>query len=512
LFLIYPAILGQLSGVLNFNSSRSSINITYQRINGESEFARTLWFPERPSWAFSSVQKPGLSANSLYKERPFASMIEGDYDLFGFLHSPQLPQWLDLLGIKYLVFPENERKKIWTDRERWERGLFLQFISQLPGLSKQEWLLPFPVYRSGASSSHLFTQNSAYLVVGGEDIYQQLVTVPNFSLKTQAFFFLEDGRFPIEQLDQIGSEGTKLLIEKGREKDLAMIFFREKMVSLSEANFNQWAVRQSGNYLQWKAELAERGIKVFDFDFGKGIAFSSQAGEKMIFKLQVPQKGEYLLALRFTNASDSGGLKVVLADKEMEIKSTDSSRFKWQTEGPFTLEKGLQTIEINNISGVSSINTLALVSTDDYHLAQERAIALTGRIPTIVIGDKSDWNKVAVTDSKEISLQAKSSDPTQYQIQIPSTAHWLIFSDHFDSRWQMEDAGITSKSLPAYAMVNGFYLSQNKDSWVTVIFTPQKLVLPSIILSSLSLVVIVTGSFAFYLYRSHKSSKRKADV
>jgi len=118
--LIFPAFNGQLTGVLKAGSFNKDHLVIRDNLIKEPNFLRTLWFPEAPPLAFRGKNKEALNADQLYKEKPFASMIIGEYDLFYFLHNRQLSDWFRLLGIKYAFFPENERKKVWTEKEQEE--------------------------------------------------------------------------------------------------------------------------------------------------------------------------------------------------------------------------------------------------------------------------------------------------------------------------------------------------------------------------------------------------------
>src|SRR5258708_171764 len=115
--LIYPSLLGRLTGNLGFKTFPSDYQTIYQKISSSDNFYRSLWFPQKPSLGFGDWDHPALSANDLYKERPFASMIDGEYDLFYYLHNPQLNDWLSLIGVKYLFFPIDERKKTWRPQD-----------------------------------------------------------------------------------------------------------------------------------------------------------------------------------------------------------------------------------------------------------------------------------------------------------------------------------------------------------------------------------------------------------
>ena len=109
LVLIYPAIFGQMNGVLRNSVSDQDFVFIAQKIRGEPPFFRTLWINEKPQMAYTDWQHPGLSGNTLYQDRPFASMNIGKFDLDNFIYDINFPKWLDLLGIKYILL---DRKSV----------------------------------------------------------------------------------------------------------------------------------------------------------------------------------------------------------------------------------------------------------------------------------------------------------------------------------------------------------------------------------------------------------------
>lgn len=497
--LIYPAYLNQLTGNLADKQQIKHFDPIYQKIAFEKDFSRTLWFDERPQLGFSSWNHPAISANLLFKERPFASMIEGSYDLYNFLHSPQLGQWLDLLGVKYVFFPENERKKSLTEKDRFNRHLFLKFIDTLSPLSKIDLPSSIPAYQTSFHKPHLFGLNKIFLVVGGEEIYQKLFKLEDFSLVTSGFIFLEDGKFDPYSLLGIDPSSIHLFISNKNLLDLYLTFLQPQMFSFTQISSNQWALRDSKEYLKWKDELRVGGIKTYDFDFGRGIAYSTIAGEKITFKVRLERNDRYFLALRYANSSDSAGLKVSSGDYSKNFKSKFFDGFVWEMIGPFKIRAGNQLVEVENLGGMTALNTLALIPQDQFYAAKLKLDQWLSKVATSQISKTDDLSDLLPIFEKNIvTVDSFQKNPTHYQVSLPRDLNWLVFTDHYHPGWRvLEDS--SSSPFPFYSMVNGFYvkdLSSQKNE-LNLNFTPQQEVNQGIILSVVSLMTVLIVSLFF---------------
>ena len=100
IILIYPAFLGNLRGVLGPQNviQENDYQLITNNLNKDQSFFRSLYIEEKPAKFFGTYEKPVISGNTLYKERPFASMIIGKYDLYNFLHDQQLKNWFNLFN------------------------------------------------------------------------------------------------------------------------------------------------------------------------------------------------------------------------------------------------------------------------------------------------------------------------------------------------------------------------------------------------------------------------------
>lgn len=494
LWLIQPAILGDLTGVLG----KGVFVKPYFKLEDNSYFYRTLWFPERLPTTFATWGHPSLSASDLYKERPFASIIEGDYDFFGFLHNDHLDQWLNLLGVKYIFLPENQRKKIWTQKDKEERGQFLQFVSGINFLKKLTVQSSFPIYKVEGSLPHIFGQQKVFIVLGGEQIYNIFFSYPNFNLAKQAIIFLEQGNFDPRRIFEIDKNDADIIFFGKNVNDLPFIFLQKSMLPTLDANFNEWAKSSSVDYLKWKSALFQIGISSLDFDFGKGLSYSTIRGERIRYSLKIKKSGDYILALRYANSSKSGGINIKVGSFSRNIKNNDFENFHWDYMEISNLSLGSKVIEITNLGGGNAVNTVMLVDKVEYLQAVADAQKIKENFNLFNLNDLADSkNFQKELDYNFLNVDYTLLNPTQYKVNLPKEAKWLTFSDHFDQGWELED----SQAYPFYAMINGFYLKENnfqkKD--VVLLYKPQKIVTNGVLLSLATLFLLLVSSFGYYL-------------
>lgn len=493
---IYPALFGKLSGNLGILPGQPDHQFIYSKLNTSFQFARTVWFPEKPQLAFSFWQVPAISADTLFRDRPFASQIEGTYDLFNFLHQPNIGEWFKLVGIKYAFFPPNPRKKIWSETEKIDRKIWVDFVSNLPGFKKMDWPISFPALSLENSQAHIFGQNKAFLVVGDEDVYDSLFEVAGFNLPATGFIFPEQGNVDLETLFSLLPESLDIIFNQTEKIALSMGFLKDKMIPVGSFTKTDWAIRDSSDYLHWKYELSTNGIKTSAFDYSKGIAFSTIPGEELKFELKVPRDGSYYLLVRSVSIADSF-LKIEINKQTLDVPS--HPRFNWTKIGPLALNKGSASVSVINVQGVSALNTIVLTDEESWLSAQNKSEKMLARFKNFNISDSStSASFIKELREQPIEIKQVQINPTQYQIKLQPQVNWLIFSDRFDKGWQIKNLSNT-KHVPFYAMINGFSVNEISGDQILE-YTPQRYVFLSIILSVSSLVLIL-GAVTIYKFK-----------
>lgn len=406
LFLIWPA----LSGKMNLLLSRKDLDLDDQKIanmleNQGGEF-RTVWFTQRSPMSYESYGKPALDGRNLAGFRPIAS-VNASEDVFNFLNNPKFIDWFKVLGIKY-IFLNGDPRNITpneTDVKNW--NTITSLFEKTPGIFKLNWGLSYPAYEVPNPLSKFYFVDKLIAVVG-DDLTDTTPTV-----------YFEDGKWDPNILMDKDPDSIRIFFNGGETNDLVMSFLQKHFRSSSQNRNSQWAVYGTGDYLKYKYELLIRNFKFKDFDYGKGLAFSTKQGEKIGFIFDVPKDGDYVVAVRS-------------AEK-------DNKHLKWNFENR-NLKKGKFTYEIVNQSDLKILNTIALISKEDFENAQRKSNELIDRFGII---KSEELNNFHLTN-----LNYQTVETLKYKIDVVGSG-WVVFTQNYNSLW--------GDSLPVYSMVNGFY-------------------------------------------------------
>lgn len=489
IFLVHPAILGRFSGALAQREVPEDFRTIYQEILSKPGFFRTLWFPERHPFAFFQETKPSLNAKQLVELRPFASINTGTFNRLNFLHDPLSTDLLNTLGVKYLIFSGDFRKVLnQEESEEWKE--LLSLVDRIPGLARVSWNTSIPIYELLSPKPRVFTVDKLLVVLGSDNIYRKIrERDPNFSLANQAFLFLEDGKSdPLDLLD-INPKSFVLVLNNRAETDLTMSFLQRFFLSSKDAISSQWTFRETTDYLRWKYEFLTNGVDVQEFDYQKGISFSTQPDEKIRFKLIIPSDGEYIIALRSLTKDSKDPL---LLDGE-SVSYKNPGNFEWFLKN-VQLDKGEQTVVIESKAGFHAVNSLALVPKDKW----EEMKSLSARLLQTVEVLKTDGVKSKaeignlVTKSKWQPVSYREVNPVFYSIVFSKDGSWLVFGDSYHQRWKLKNKEGIVSSLPFYSAINGFYFSGFGEA--QLVFDGQKEVQLGIYLS-LASILILTGAY-----------------
>lgn len=454
IFLLHPALLGNMHGVLAKRDFPEDIKLITNNVSKVDDFLRTVWFPERHPLGFSTEEKPALDAKSLINLRPFASLNVGISDRFNFLHNKQFLQWMDVFGIKYLIFSGDTRKVLPNNEEdaNWMR--LLDLVDSSEGLKRIDGT-SFPVYKTNQSKPRIFTVDKTFAVLGGDDIYQKLIdSKKDFSIGNQGFVFFDDGKFNPHSLDNVSPESVVLIFNQKEKRDLALAFLSDFFVSPVSSLKSEWALRSSEEYLKWKFEFLTNKVITSEFDYNKGIAFSTRPNEKLKFRLNAKEDGDYILAIRHMSASDSAKLNIFLDDLKEEIQNSPTGQFSWFVKD-LKLSSGQRDLTILNTNGFQAINVVALIPKKNWEEGNNLASKLLSKFHLVDTNIGGLSGSVLASDWHEINYEMISS--VEYKVSISKKANWLIFTDSYHPDWVLTTNKSKPSPQPFYSSVNGFY-------------------------------------------------------
>lgn len=504
LFIIHPALLGNLNGLLAGRQFPHDFEIVHQKLAQEDGFFRTLWFPERSPFSFYTQIKPALDAKELVNNRPFAAMNVGTFDAFNFLHNSDALQWFDLMGIRYLFFPGDQRKTVLDKKEQEDWNSLLDLAAETKGFERTGWGTDFPIYKAGEVKPHIFGLNKVIAVVGGDDIYKEIGNKNrDFRIGNQGFIFLEDGKLDPLNLENAASSSAILLFNKKTETDFKMSFLKDKFIPPKTAVFSQWAAREAKDYLRWKYELLTKGIETHEFDYGEGIAFSTQPAEKIKFTLSIPAEEEYFLAVRSMAKKNSDPLKISFAGRDFSQKHKIDNQFEWSVLGPLQLKFGKQSLVVENPQGTQVLNVVSLISKQEWDNAENLVEKLEQTLPAVVFdGDNKVLNNLV--QGKWLEINYTEINPVAYKVTAPKGINWVVLTDSYNPEWSLVNQNDTSTSLPFYSMINGFYV---KPGWgnLKIVFEGQKYIRWGIYWFAVSLTALICIILWLYPERNKKN-------
>ncbi len=474
--IIFPVITNQLSGNLGPGVYPESYH-QLQQYQADDDFYRLLYFPSKPSYAPESLDHPALWANSLYLKRPFGILIDGVYDKFYFLHQPFFKQLLDLSGVKYVFFAPDPYRKIWTGQKVAERQQFLDFVDTLT-LGRKIEFDDYPIYQTQRHSPHFFAADQALAILGGDDFYFWISKLADFRLSNVPILFLEDGQTTTADLERINPDSLKLIFWSKSAPDLTFSLIpKDHLTSLSDNYFSQWAHLTANQILEWRDTANKHGIVNYDFNFGKGIAWSDIRDQVIKLKINATDPGRYKLYARALSATDSASLSFQLDNYYPTTIETTPARFSWYDLGEYNLNQGHHDIQIKNSGGFWAVNSLILIDKQTFDQLEQQAKVLTEKFPPIYLDSTSPIQTLSnlIRYQPFVSPPYKTQNPATYQVQVDNldAPYWLIFTDSYNDGWQARYSNNTSPSLPFYSFINGFYIDQNSDS-ATIDFAPQK--------------------------------------
>lgn len=461
LLLINPAILGKLNFNLSGRKESFDYPIIANHLSSESADFKTLWFNEKPQIAFETNKKPALSANQLSAYRPFSAITEGE-DAYNFLNNPDFPDWLRVLGIRYVILSGDARNIEPTEKDakNWQEENKL--VSQTKGLIRQNWDTQIPVYKVENARPETYSVKKLAMVVG-----QDLPLSGNMP----ASVYVEDGKFDPKILESVKADSLSVIFNGGNQTDLAMSFLQKYFKSPSDSEKSEWSGFNAGQYLKVKYELLIRGFKLRDFDYGRGLAFSTQKDELVKYVFDIPKDGDYVIATR--SATDK------------------NQKLTWSTEKR-SLKAGSYQVDIKNSAGLQVLNVVAVIPESEYNdsvkLAQ-KYISKFGTVRDLGISI-ADWHPVAVTKADKLYTDYK----------LNQGDNWLIYTQNFDNDW-VSDAqnGI---HLPVFSMINGFYTESGN---ITINFAGQEVLEKGTRVTFGSVFVLLVSYLAYAIYRRFKS-------
>ena len=245
------------------------------------------------------------------------------------------------------------------------------------------------------------------------------------------------------------------------------------------------------------------GIDNSDFDYGGGWAVGEGSLKLEVRSLKF-KEGNLLLA-RVMESSRGGKIEFYQGEnkigeintrverpKKVEVKITgykeipdriftyDKADFSWFEAGKLVSDEPLT---IKTGGDINVVNALISISGDEWR-------RIDNSIHRYKINKPED---ITLDNKTNVKISYERVAPTYYKVKIKGlkTPSTLVFSETYDSLWSIRhsEGGSIKFSFPLYSLINGFTV--DSDGEYDIYFTPQKYVLPGLIVSGATLIFLI---------------------
>lgn len=369
LFLIKPVLLGQMSGTFKPTVVPQDYENIKNLISEDKSFFRSIWYPDKREFSYSSAQHPLLDASlDIFHRRPFDIFIGGTYDIFSYLENPFSRQLFDILGIKYVFTSDSLRPHTLSESELKDKARLLKVLNTTSWLKKTNSIQQVTSFQTKISAEHFFAANQTFWVVGSDSLYQTLDTFSGFRLRNLGLVYLDDLKnFP----DSNTWQKPDYLVFNNKEwSDLAFLL-ADKKYFISPANNIQvnklpnksWIVKGPLDFISWRDILAHKAFGNMDFDFGGGFVSADDYPQRLSFSFDLKENINGDLYIRYFANRLGGEFNIKLDGETVKSLKTNSLRdnFVWEKLSSLNTPKGEHVISLENLKGFNAVNVFVFL-------------------------------------------------------------------------------------------------------------------------------------------------------
>ena len=124
IFLIYPAILGQLGGTFKKHEVPREYVELKDFLYRQQGFFRTLWIPRQHRFTYNFWSRMPVEAEPLFKKSKIVDIVNQ-------LRKPETREYLSELGVKYIIVPYDPYGEIFVKDRKYDSLAYQQAVWQL---------------------------------------------------------------------------------------------------------------------------------------------------------------------------------------------------------------------------------------------------------------------------------------------------------------------------------------------------------------------------------------------
>lgn len=153
LYLIRPALLGQLTGTFKPTTVPSDYQKLEQFLSSQNQFSRTLWVPTTQRFVYSSSLHPAISSRDYFNA----------YDntkLLNVLSQAKTQKFLQEAGVKYIIVPYDSEKEVFLRDRQYDNTQYqnvLNRVTALPGLQRVQGFGQIGVFELPSPKNHFWS-------------------------------------------------------------------------------------------------------------------------------------------------------------------------------------------------------------------------------------------------------------------------------------------------------------------------------------------------------------------
>jgi hypothetical protein len=374
----YPLLSGNLSGYFE----PINLPIEYEHANewlkAQEDDSLVLWLPPVfeyewtphrlvPELRYWVTSKPALIASVPPYKRHFENFI---YDTLLFNRTSQIGKLLSLANIGYILYHNDS-----IDASEYN-AMFKSLLSQrdLSLVFKENDLF---IFKNLWEQKSVKAVDKTLLIVGGLDALIPLLNFEFFKPDEFAIFFLDQKPLSKSTLEEITQLPSYLLIYGNKDfHDVVLNTIGEQYYYAPYDHFtptsDPWRADMIYSWLGARAAFNyyPKGPR-YDFDLEKKFIFTEEKNATFNFKIDIAESREYEIWIRIFLSPRGGEISLSIDEVKTFSVSTNSpdkktlQGFKWIKMGNLFLNKGSHNAIIVNHYGLTWINVIAVVPSEE---------------------------------------------------------------------------------------------------------------------------------------------------
>lgn len=401
IFIIRPVWMGNMLGTFKPQKIPQDYLVLKNDISQDNNFSRSIWYPNRREYSYSSPRHPALDATlDIFHLRPFDIAISGTYDIFSYLEHPFTPQLFDVLGIKYVIASDSVKKYELSKSEIKDKKRLYRVLDKTKWLKKENQFSNISLYETNSSRDHFFLTQETMGVVGSDSLYWLMGGFPNFKLSQWSLVYLDDFRKTIKKSD---FDNFDYLIFNNKDlTDLSFLLasrdnflFPSQQVGDQILPDKSWIVKGFYDNVAWRDILAHKGFGNIDFDLGGGFVSADDYPQNLTFSWELKNDFQGSLYVRYFSNRKGGRFDIAIDGKRIKEMDTKTLRdnFIWEKTGDINLGKGKHKVSLVNINGFNSVNSFAFLTEEQREALEKSAKEVSKNRPEIYFYEGGEATK-----------------------------------------------------------------------------------------------------------------------